>query len=148
MSAAPYPTHRMTWIKFIAESLQRRENLLRTPKPPVGGVPKDLQVWNALTDYVHKQGPNGSGIDNGTFIHETSTSKRVVLITAFHHMNDHGTYCGWSEHKLIITPEFTGFDLKITGRDRNGIKDYLGDLYHSWLSSEAEHPALVEYIHS
>jgi hypothetical protein len=46
-------------------------------------------------------------------------------------MNDNGMYDGWTTHQVIVTPSLAfGFTLKITGRDRNQIKDYLSETYH------------------
>lgn len=75
--------------------------------------------------------PSGSGIDNGTQIDaEASTQQRLVLHTAFHHMNDAGMYDGWTEHTITVRPDLLfGFTLSISGRDRNDIKDYLNDVY-------------------
>lgn len=76
--------------------------------------------------------PSGSGIDSGTqFNWEDSTPQKLIFTLGFHHMNKNGYYDGWTEHKLIVTPNFGGYDLKITGRDRNQIKDYLCSLFDS-----------------
>ena len=90
--------------------------------------------------------PSGSGVDAGTRIDlERSTGKRIVLTFGFHHMNEGGYYDGWTDHKVTVTPAFIGgFDLRVTGRDRNQIKDYLGDLIHEILASEYSEPASKE----
>jgi len=71
--------------------------------------------------------PHGSGIDNGTFIDiVNSTPNKLIFTFGYHHMNENGYYDGWTEHKLIVTPSFAfGIDIRITGRNRNDIKDYL-----------------------
>lgn len=75
--------------------------------------------------------PNGSGLDAGVhFDSKSSKTDKLVFTFSFHHMND-GYYDGWTEHKLIITPTFGSFDIRITGRDKNSIKEYLYDLFHS-----------------
>jgi hypothetical protein len=86
-------------------------------------------------NYICGQLPSGSGIDKGTkFNFEKSKPNRLVLNVDFHHM-ENGHYDGWTEHEIIITPDLAyNFDLRITGRDRNQIKDYLGDTYHYSLS--------------
>lgn len=80
--------------------------------------------------------PSGAGIDCGTKLDCRSTSKRLVFVADYHHMNDNGMYDGWTTHKIIVTPSFQGIYIKITGRDRNGIKDYLFDVYHEALSNQ------------
>lgn len=80
--------------------------------------------------------PSGSGIDSGTTVDlARSTPNRVVLQTAFHHMNDGGMYDGWTEHTIIVRPDLlSGFVLRITGPNRNEIKDYLYQTFEYVLS--------------
>ena len=81
--------------------------------------------------------PSGSGIDCGTEIDlDESTDKKIVLTLSYHHMNDVGMYDGWTEHKIILTPSFSGYDIRVTGRDRNQIKEYLADTYAYALYAE------------
>ena len=79
--------------------------------------------------------PSGSGVDSGSKINiEASTGNRVVIETSFHHMDDGGSYDGWTEHRVIVTPDLVcGFDMRITGANRNEIKEYLGDLFRTAL---------------
>lgn len=80
--------------------------------------------------------PSGSGIDNGTTIDlDKSGNGKIVLTCDFHHMTDAGYYDGWTSHQVIVTPTFDGFDLRITGRNINEIKDYLAEVFHSCLSN-------------
>lgn len=81
--------------------------------------------------------PSGSGFDCGTAVDESSRENRLVLTTCFHHMNLDGYYDGWTSHKVIVTPSLISeFDLRVTGRDRNEIKDYIGDVFHHVLTNE------------
>lgn len=75
--------------------------------------------------------PSGSGLDAGVKLDwENSTIDRLVFTFGFHHMNEAGYYDGWTEHKLKVTASLSfGFELHITGRNRNMIKDYLYDLF-------------------
>lgn len=102
---------------------------------------------NNLTYLVNQFMPSGSGIDCGTkFVWEESNPNKLVFSASFHHMNDGGFYDGWTEHKVIVTPSLTSdFDLKITGRDRNQIKEYLHEVFHSALSEEIDHDG-TEYF--
>lgn len=74
--------------------------------------------------------PSGSGIDAGIkFLWEYSTPEKIIFSFGFHHLDDNGYYDGWTAHKIIIAPSLQhGFNIKITGRDRRYIKDYLYDL--------------------
>lgn len=47
--------------------------------------------------------PSGSGFDAGTRLDEDKTNdSRLVFTTAFHHMDEHGTYAGWTEHTVTV----------------------------------------------
>ena len=83
--------------------------------------------------------PNGSGFDNGTtLVTDESNKNKLVFFTAFHHMNDNGMYIHWTNHKVIITPAFDGFDMRITGKNFNGIKEYIADVFNAWLNEDVE----------
>lgn len=83
--------------------------------------------------------PSGSGCDNGTqFDYCSSKPNKLVLLVGFHHMDDNGMYCGWTEHKVIITPDLR-YDtpmIRITGKNKRDIKDYLGELFHHHLTKD------------
>lgn len=74
--------------------------------------------------------PHGSGFDCGfEFDFQKSKPDKLVLCFSYHHMDEYGGYDGWTDHKLIVTPSLAnGFDTYITGRDKDGIKDYLYDV--------------------
>jgi hypothetical protein len=90
----------------------------------------ELEIERIMTD-----APSGSGVDCGTkFSLELSDRNKLVLTFSFHHMNENGFYDGWTDHRCIIKPDFGGFRMKITGRDKNSVKDYLYDLFSHWLN--------------
>lgn len=114
-----------TLINAIAETLAAHRNCVQSGN-------REWQAKHAarlaqLADRL----PSGSGIDHGTTIDvDASTTDRVVLRTSYHHMNDGGMYDGWTEHRIVVRPSFIGgIDLAIGGRDRNGIKEYLFDVF-------------------
>jgi hypothetical protein len=76
--------------------------------------------------------PSGSGIDNGTqLVTAVCKANRLVFQCDFHHMNEHGYYDGWTHHRVIVSPSLElGAVLKVLGRNRNGIKEYLHDVFH------------------
>ena len=81
--------------------------------------------------------PHGAGFDFGTTVDvDKSTSEKLVFHTSFHHMNDAGMYDGWTEHKVIVRPRFDGLDVRVTGRNRNDIKNYIGDVFYQTLTKE------------
>lgn len=94
-------------------------------------------TWELRLKTILSSSPSGSGIDCGTkFWDDRSTSSRLVFFCEFHHMNHDGYYDGWTQHKITVRPSFSGIDLTISGPNRNEIKDYLHDVYHSWLTEE------------
>lgn len=74
---------------------------------------------------------SGSGFDSGTTIDvDASRPNKIVLHTSYHHMNECGYYDGWSEHSVVVTPSLINpIDVKITGRDCNGFKDYAFEVF-------------------
>jgi hypothetical protein len=51
-------------------------------------------------------------------------------------MNTHGYYEGWTEHKVIVTPSWHGFNIRVTGKDKNQIKEYITETFHYVLNEE------------
>lgn len=95
--------------------------------------------WTDTIDALLSEFPHGSGFDNGTKLDDSSTGERLIFNTAFHHMNDNGMYNGWTEHQVIVTPSLEmGFRLKVSGRDRNEIKDYIAECFDACLSAEVK----------
>jgi len=84
--------------------------------------------------------PSGSGFDSGSRIDlDGSTPDRLVFTTSYHHMNDGGCYDGWTEHTVVVTPSLEmGCHIKVTGRNRNDIKDYIGEQFCFILESDVE----------
>jgi len=75
--------------------------------------------------------PSGSGFDNGTRLDwQKSTRHMLVFHTSFHHMSEHGVYDGWTEHVIRVRADLlSDFDVSISGRDRNQIKDHAAELF-------------------
>jgi hypothetical protein len=90
---------------------------------------------DARLNELMSDAPSGSGIDSGTELDSDSTPKRLIFTFGYHHMDDVGCYDGWTDHSAIVTPNLQwGFNLRITGRDRNQVKDCLYDVFNNWLS--------------
>lgn len=99
-----------------------------------GGANRTAANWvgnhtDRIEHLVKEHMPSGSGFDNGTRIDlDRSHADKLVFTTAFHHMNAGGFYDGWTEHTVTVTPSLLmGFHLRISGRDRNDIKDYISE---------------------
>lgn len=80
--------------------------------------------------------PSGAGFDQGTRLLDVSDT-RLILQTAFHHMNENGHYVGWTDHKVTVIPTFQGLDIRVGGRNKNDVKDYIAEVFHDTLSQEA-----------
>ena len=79
--------------------------------------------------------PSGSGIDSGVSLDlDKSTGERLVFTIPFHRMNEAGFYCGWVDYTMTVKPSLQyGFDSRVTGRDHNGLRDYVDDVMRVWL---------------
>jgi hypothetical protein len=93
-----------------------------------------------LFDLVAKHMPSGSGFDRGTkLLVVSSEPENLVFETSFHHMNETGTYDGWTEHLVSVKPSLVhGFTLKVSGRDRNEIKSLISEVFWNCLTTEVE----------
>lgn len=82
--------------------------------------------------------PSGSGFDAGSHIDlDASHAEKLVFTTSYHHMNDNGYYDGWTEHTVTVTPSFIGgFNIRVSGRNRNDIKGYIAESFHHILKME------------
>lgn len=99
------------------------------------GEPKFTDIWNPVLEHINSKLPSGSGFNAGsTFEIDSSSTDRLVFNTSFHHMNDVGYYDGWTGHNVIVTPSFDSFDIRITGKNKNDIKAYIGEMFHDVLS--------------
>ncbi len=100
------------------------------------GIPERRAEHAESIEFICREfAPSGSGFDNGTRLDlDASNSQRLVFVTSFHHMNDTGYYCGWTDHKVTVRPSFAfDFDLSIGGRNRNDIKEYIADVFGEFL---------------
>lgn len=119
-----------TTIERLHQALTARENCERS-----GNIEWHAR-WTERIDAILDGAPSGSGFDNGTTLLDWTTG-RVRFTTAFHHMSEHGYYDGWTEHTVTVTPTFSGIAITVSGRDRNDIKDYIGQTFDAWLTELA-----------
>lgn len=120
----------MKLIEAIAQALASRNNCLES------GNTQTEAVWTEVLRRLERALPSGSGINAGTMIERASLPDCVILHTSFHHMNQHGVYDGWTTHRITVKPSFVyGLDLRISGGNRNEIKDYLHQVYEQALSA-------------
>jgi hypothetical protein len=119
----------------LANAIQARKNCEAHAARHCDG---DSTDWKHIyTQNIHALEhllPHGSGIDNGCKVDlDRSHGDRLVIHFGYHHMDSNGMYAGWSEFTAIVTPSFSGIHIRITGRNRNNIKDYLYDTFYDGL---------------
>jgi hypothetical protein len=104
-----------------------------------GNIQWEATHKEELAKLVKESLPSGSGFDNGTQIdRDASKADKLVFLTSFHHMNADGFYTGWTEHRVIVTPSFSGFYVKVTGPHQNEIKTYIADMFYDALAVTME----------
>jgi hypothetical protein len=95
--------------------------------------------WECITrgklKAVMDTAPRGSGFDNGTTL-DRADDARLIFNTSFHHMDEHGGYCGWSEHSVVVKIRFSGLNIHVSGQNKRGIKEYIHEVFDMWLSNE------------
>jgi hypothetical protein len=125
---------KMPLYKAIAMTLDAYNRCIETKNTE--WEEKHYETLAKLNSYL----PSGSGIDNGTELdEEKSSSEKLVFHFGFHHMNEGGMYDGWTQHTLTVKPSlYFDIELKISGPNRNDIKEYLHETYHAALTEEVE----------
>lgn len=101
----------------------------------------DLQIHAAWLAKEHL--PSGSGFDSGTELLTSSENFKgrlgsLVFSTSFHHMDQNGGYDGWTEHMVVVKPDWEGFNIRCTGPNRNAVRDYVEDTFYNALMVEVE----------
>lgn len=119
---------KITVLDIIASFAESIERCVDTEKCET--MRKDLEK------FVETVFPHGSGFDYGTKIAQ-ATSKKIVLETEYHHMNDCG-YTNWTHHKIILTPAFNSYNMRVTGRNQNEIKDIIADMFTEILDTDTK----------
>jgi hypothetical protein len=82
--------------------------------------------------------PSGSGFDTGTRLELTkSDGELLVFTTSFHHMDDNGSYSGWTDHTIKVRGSLLyGFRLALSGRNPDKFYDHLHEVFDSALRQE------------
>ena len=90
------------------------------------------EIYEKIVNEFESKLPKGSGICGTKII--KATNKIIEIKTSYHHMDEHGFYDGWTEHKIKIVPTFSGEYINISGRNRNDIKDYLHEIFSQFIN--------------
>ncbi len=97
---------------------------------------KHLQTPSTVNFLVSEYLPHGSGIDGKIAVDLTkSNEKKIVIDFEYHCMDGNGYYCGWRNYTVIVTPSFTGIEIRITGRDFNDVKEYFYQIFEASLNT-------------
>jgi hypothetical protein len=84
--------------------------------------------------------PSGSGIDSDSGVEidlDASTGEKLVFHFSYHHMDEGGMYDGWTDHTLTVKPSMMfAIDIKISGQNRNQVKDYFYDTFRHALLAD------------
>jgi len=120
------------FYQYLAGALTARENCKKA------GNAEWLDRWESRLEQLDKLLPSGSRFDAGSVVVKgESSSRQIVIATSFHHMDEHGGYDGWTEHRLLVKPDLAfGFTVTVGGRNRNDIKDYIAEAFDSVLREE------------
>ena len=99
-----------------------------------------------IESLVKQHLPHGSGFDCGTKIDlDASHADKLVFTTEFHHMNENGYYDGWTAHTVTVTPSLArAFNLRISGRNRNDIKDMMYQDFDYSLRTDVTYDLLID----
>ncbi len=89
---------------------------------------------------IMDEAPRGSGFNHGTSLNrEKRNDNQILFVTGFHHMDENGFYDGWTWHNVYVRANLVfGLKITISGSDRNGIKDYIHEVFHSWLAKQVD----------
>lgn len=124
-----------------AETLNEESHKPGSVHPTMLELRKEWHAKHAerIYDLVREHMPRGSGVDEGVKIDlwAMTNPERLVFSLSYHHMNGHGFYDGWSDHSVIVKPSLIHeIDVRITGQNRNDIKEYLTELFTNALMKE------------
>ncbi len=85
--------------------------------------------------------PHGSGFDSGSHIDtDASTREEIIIHSSYHHMNEYGGYCGWTEFTVTVTPSLMhGFTFEFENVQDDD-DEYFGSEFQHRLSAIYDNP--------
>ena len=109
-------------------------------KPGISSTVRDR--YEGMWQGIMETAPQGAGFNSGTVLDSMSNPRELVFITYFFHGDPQdqeepeADFTPWTEHNVEVQAHlYYGFELHITGRDQNGIKEYIHDTFDRWLKS-------------
>jgi hypothetical protein len=115
-------THRIRPLyRELASAIRARQNCQASNNTE--WLDKHSDTIKTLVDLL----PSGAGWNEGTKIDlDASHANKIVLYGSYQHMDEFGYYDGWTEHTITVKSSLTSdIDIRISGSNRNDIKDYL-----------------------
>ncbi len=113
--------------KTLASAIASHSTALENAKASNNSIWVDKHE-DCISQLVRDFLPSGSGFDAGVEL-ESANDSKLTFKTSFHHLNENGFYDGWTEHKVSVSATFSGLDIKVSGRNRNEIKDYIAETF-------------------
>ncbi len=115
----------------LAELVQARANCEKS-----GNTEWHARHSGEIMRVTREHLPHGSGVDSGCVVMmEESAANKLIIHVPFHCMDANGCYDGWRDYRVTVRPTWDGITVAVRGQDYNGLKDYLGDLFHSALTA-------------
>lgn len=114
----------MSYYAKISSLLTAIENCRKN-----GNHEWEVKHEETINTIIKEHFPSGGGFDAGTSLLPESNPEKLVFQADFHHMNDAGYYDGWTEHKVTVTASLSGLHIKVSGRNKRDIKDYIGEVF-------------------
>jgi hypothetical protein len=131
-----------TVVQFIADHVRSYYNNANNPQAKPGS---NRIIYDDLQELVKFWMPSGSGIDCGTqIVIGASNPTKLHFTFDYHHMNQHGFYCGWTSHGLIVCADFDDFTMQIIGQHRSK-KKHETQIFHDYLYDTFRHALLETY---
>jgi hypothetical protein len=108
-----------------------------------GNIEEIARHTAAILYLVERYMQADAGIEHGTCIDfSNSNQNHIVFDTRFDHTPEGSYSACWTRHKVIVTPALVcDFDIRITGRDRNGVKEDLREMFDEALRTVVTRPA-------
>jgi len=124
-----------TLAQKLARTLTARNNCVES------GNKEWQDIHELKLDMLMDKLPSGSGIDSGNQLDlDCSACDKLVINSSYHCMNSFGSYDGWVDYKVTVTPSLQhGIYINIAGyfslnKNAYGLKEYLHEKYDSALN--------------
>jgi hypothetical protein len=126
----------MKVYQAIADAIARLARAKEYPESDLGKAWTD-SASDTLRHIERECLPSVDGFHRGTTIdRDESSPVRIVFRVDYHHATKAGFRDGWTQHRVILTPAFNGFNLRVTGKNRDEIKEVIGELFSILLCEE------------